>query len=91
MQKAFRGRRRQDKEVIPASGPQPFGTRAQFRGRQFFHGQGGERGMVQAVMWAMGSSRGSFSRWPAAHLLLSARSLTGCGPVTVCSLGVGDP
>ena len=33
-----------------------FGARDRFCGRQFFHGQGvGSRGMVQAVMRAMGS------------------------------------
>ena len=35
-------------------------------------------GMVQAVMWAVGSGRWSFTHSSAAHLLL-------------CSLGVGDP
>ena len=50
-----------------AAVPNLFGTRDHFRGRQFFYGLvagsgGGVGGMVQAVMWAMGSGRWSFAR-----------------------------
>ena len=38
---------------------------------------GGERGMAQAVIGAMGSSRGSFACQPTTHLPL-------CGPVLEC-------
>ena len=85
--------------------PNLFGTRDQFRGRQFFHGQGGEGGLVQVVMQAMGSDAERQMKLhllaspptclptcpPTAHLLLSARFLTGCGPVPVHGRGVGDP
>ena len=54
-----------------AAVPNLFGTRGWFPGRQFFHRpRGWGRGMIQAVMPAMGSSRWSFAHSPTAHPLL---------------------
>ena len=67
--------------------PNLFGTRYQFRGRQFFHGPGrwgGCGGDGWGINGVMGSSRWSFACLPAAHLLL-------CGLVPKGSPGVGDP
>ena len=52
--------------------PNFFGTRDPFHGIQLFQGPRGEGsgGGVQAVTWAMGSSRWSFESLPAAHFLL---------------------
>lgn len=51
-------------------------------GRQFFHRSWGGGRRVQAGWWgALGSSRCSFTRSPAAHFLPCAPFLTGPGPV----------
>ena len=76
--------------------PNLSGTRDQFRGRQFFHrpgrgaGGGGWGGMVEAVMWAMGSGRWSFNRLPLTSCC-AAWFLTGQGPTLVRGPGAGDP
>ena len=65
-----------------------------FLWRQFFHRRGqcaGEGGMVQVVMRAMGSSSWSFTRLPAAHLLLWGPVPNRPRPVPIHSPGVGGP
>ena len=68
-----------------------FGTRDRFRGRQFFHGRGRVGGMVEVVMRAMGSGRGSFTRCLPLTSCCVARFLTGHGLLPVRCPGVGDP
>ena len=62
--------------ILHISGPQPFWYQGPVSWKTLCPqtGAGVLRGMVQAVMRAMGGGRWSFTCWPAAHLLL-------CGPV----------
>ena len=87
--------------ILQCSGPQPFWhQRRCLHGRQFFHGRGGGRGMVQTVMWAMvqevmqamgsamGNGRCSFVHFPhRSPPACAARFLKGRGPVLGPGLG----
>ena len=82
--------------------PNLFGTRDQFRGRQFFRrpgqGSGGSGGKASD---GSGGDGGDGERWGAADeasltpppptSCCAARFLTGCGQVAVRGPGVGDP
>ena len=75
--------------------PNIFGARDWFRGRQFFHGQGGGLGVGGwwfRWWWELweAADEASLTRLPLTSCHV-ARFLTGCRPVSVHGPGVGDP
>ena len=72
-------------DLYTAAVPNLFGTKDQFRQRQFFHRSGVGGAMVEVVMQALGSGRGSVTYSPADHLL------HGRVPLMVCGQGLGTP